>query len=64
MAVIPEDEVQFEIVSQNLVLVTKPEQDHVRMEGVQLTQTQAATMAWITNLALDTVLEVSIKIKV
>ena len=62
MAAIPED-VLFEAKCQNLTLVTNPTSDTIKLIGLALSKEQAASIAWLINHEVDTVLEVEIKVK-
>jgi hypothetical protein len=57
------DEVTFDIQSQNLLLITRPDRSYIRMENVDISQEKNATVAWLANLSYNTILEVQIKVK-
>ena len=59
-----EEELTLEVKCQNIVLNTQAVTDSLKFSGLTLSPEQAATVAWLINHPIDTVLELQLKVKV
>lgn len=58
-----EEELSISITSENFRLITGASVDKIIIEGVQLSDEDAATFAWLINKPTGTVLELEIKVE-
>jgi len=58
-----EEELIIEINSETIRFITSPVADKITIQGVNLTDAQAATLAWLANKMIGTVLELQLKVK-
>lgn len=57
------DEITFETEADQVQFRTQTNGDQIRIEGIDLEQDEAATMAWLVNADSDAILEINIKVK-
>ena len=56
-----EDKVEFDTITNNMVLHTQANGDTLVLSAIHLTKEQAGTLAWLINHPDDTPLKVEIK---